>query len=350
MGIGLRMTNLNLDQQADESEVYNDIPHRSIIPGPNPDLVDGNEPDRPLDSSHEDGSGDQADNLTCSGDPGPSKSYELRRNVNRLGAESTHIDLDQSGDYDPVEEARSRSSRAAIAKRTKRSQEAKKDNEKNKRFSGKGNAVPISDQDIGFKGIVKLSFKAMDKVVGITSGVYRIPHSQRASHTRIPDPAGEDNDLTGHPVARGCKKCRLEDIECSMISDGRYPCSSCQNGKFECQRIVEIIATERCERCERYDQPDSFENAKDKVYVYAVLLSLFLLRLAFRLTDFLEDQTAYRMGLSVNLEQHATDALKQAAFIAKRNLPRYISPTASTSIKFFIAKIGTGKTAPTVVR
>lgn len=46
---------------------------------------------------------------------------------------------------------------------------------------------------------------------------------------RIPDPMGEEVDLSNHPAARGCKSCRGLQIDCSLLVDEfTWPCYTCE--------------------------------------------------------------------------------------------------------------------------
>jgi hypothetical protein len=77
----------------------------------------------------------------------------------------------------------------------------------------------------------------------------------------IPDPRGDLPDLTGHPIARGCKECRKYNQDCSMTLDGKYPCTPCFEDGTQCQPIVEpkIRGAGRCDLCEQRGIQCSYE-------------------------------------------------------------------------------------------
>jgi hypothetical protein len=79
----------------------------------------------------------------------------------------------------------------------------------------------------------------------------------------IVDPRGELDDLTGHPVARGCKECRRYDQDCSMTSTGELPCAQCVQDGTDCQPIVESQTHVKgpCALCEQRGIQCSFEHS-----------------------------------------------------------------------------------------
>lgn len=90
----------------------------------------------------------------------------------------------------------------------------------------------------------------------------RASNSPDSIQTPVHDPAGEKKDLTGHPEARGCKECRLQSVYCSMVSDGHYPCTICQENSIDCHPTIEPKVTGRCERCEHHGISCSLEGAE----------------------------------------------------------------------------------------
>lgn len=133
---------------------------------------------------------------------------------------------------------------------------------------------------------VKLPFKAFGNVRNITDDTQNWPDDwseidseqereleqyRSAFRTNTPnrgdlqlpleDPAGEVDDLTGHPAARGCKQCRKFEQSCSMIKDGIYPCGECVESGGECQPIQESAVKGRCKQCDQANEEVcSFEN------------------------------------------------------------------------------------------
>lgn len=66
----------------------------------------------------------------------------------------------------------------------------------------------------------------------------------------IDDPLGEVDDLTGHPVARGCKVCREHrEQKCSLIEEGVYPCLECTENGDKCELIIPATEKGRCKQC-----------------------------------------------------------------------------------------------------
>lgn len=136
------------------------------------------------------------------------------------------------------------------------------------------------------KCIVKLPFKAFGNVRNVTDDTQNWPDDwsdlnsaqereveeyRSAFRTNTPDcggpqlsledPAGEVDDLTGHPAARGCKQCRMLEQSCSMTKDGNYPCSECVEDGCECQPIQEPAVKGRCKQCDQANEEIcSFEN------------------------------------------------------------------------------------------
>jgi hypothetical protein len=80
----------------------------------------------------------------------------------------------------------------------------------------------------------------------------------------IQDPRGEVDDLTGYPAARGCKQCRREDKECSMVEGGTWPCKECEYDEQSCNPIIQPTENGRCEQCAEDEQECSFEDNPDQ--------------------------------------------------------------------------------------
>ena len=218
----------------------------------------------------------------------PIETYGLRKNINRLGAASTHIDIDQSGDYNPAEEARRGSLTSKATKRPKQTRRSKGNNSGITKHRAKGKVSLRSSDEPAFKRIVRLQIRAMGSVLNITDGKDNWPkdHSmvdsdeeaerreflsfyrRRASDSPnlvqapIIDPTDEEKDLTGHPEARGCKECRLQSVYCSMVVDGHHPCATCRESDIDCYPIMEPNLTVRCERCENQGISCSLENSE----------------------------------------------------------------------------------------
>lgn len=200
--------------------------------------------------------------------------YELRQNIDRQKA-VTHVDTDKSGNFDPEQEAKERAAKLVRAKA------AKKEKKEKRKKKGKNDA----SRDYIMKCIVKLPFDAFGNVRNITNdeqnwpddwseidseqerelgeyrAAFRANTPDRVLQLPIEDPAGEVDDLTGQPAARGCKQCRKLEQACSMVKDGRYPCDECVKDGGECQPIQEPAVKSRCKQCDQANEEVcSFEN------------------------------------------------------------------------------------------
>lgn len=198
----------------------------------------------------------------------------MRQNINRQKA-VTHVDTDKSGNFDPEQEAKQRVAKLVRAKAAKK--EKKETRKKKSKNDGPRDSI--------MKCIVKLPFKAFGNVRNITDDAQNWPdhwseidsEQQReleeyrltfrrntpSRNLQLPleDPAGEVDDLTGHPVARGCKQCRKLEQPCSMTKDSKYPCGECVEDGGECQPIQEPAVKGRCKQCDQtYEEVCSFEN------------------------------------------------------------------------------------------
>jgi len=65
----------------------------------------------------------------------------------------------------------------------------------------------------------------------------------------ISDPRNEIDDLTGHPIARGCKSCRKNEDNCSIVEGGEYPCVQCANTNVTCELIIPATTKGFCKQC-----------------------------------------------------------------------------------------------------
>lgn len=65
----------------------------------------------------------------------------------------------------------------------------------------------------------------------------------------IKDHDGGLDDLTGYPVARGCRQCRRDEQDCSMIEGGTFPCEQCEDEEIECEPVIKPTTKGRCKQC-----------------------------------------------------------------------------------------------------
>ncbi|KAF2272795.1 uncharacterized protein EI97DRAFT_347120, partial [Westerdykella ornata] len=192
-------------------------------------------------------------------------AYDLRTNIDRenLGHGGSWVDKDRSGDYDPeVEAKKEREQRSKARGRRKKGKQAKAEE-----------AVPR-------KLIVRLAFKRIPfgNVQNIVDNEENWPDGwsdvdseeererrrraeesarERAllrpppptNQTPILDPAGLLDDITGHPFARGCRSCRFEGNDCSMVSGGSWPCTMCRDFEQDCELIITPRIKIKCNNC-----------------------------------------------------------------------------------------------------
>ncbi|CAO2650864.1 Nn.00g091610.m01.CDS01 [Neocucurbitaria sp. VM-36] len=200
--------------------------------------------------------------------------YELRQNIERKKA-FTYIDTDKSGNFDPSEEAKQRMLRLHKAKAAKAAKAAAQQKK------GKGKARPPKEHIM--KCIVKLHFDAFGNVRNCTDDednwpggwseidsdcereiqehreYYRRNTPGREEQMVIEDPGGDVDDLTGYPVARGCKRCRKHEQDCSMVGGGMYPCVACVAEGCECEPIIPPTIKGHCKQCVEDGKNCSFE-------------------------------------------------------------------------------------------
>lgn len=70
------------------------------------------------------------------------------------------------------------------------------------------------------------------------------------------------DDLTGHPLARGCKRCRKLGERCSLLEPGtKYPCDACTEDNADCELNVEPVRKQTCERCIRRRRHCSYNDS-----------------------------------------------------------------------------------------
>jgi len=196
--------------------------------------------------------------------------YDLRQNIDR-SRRATYLDSDKTGNYDPVKEARLKmlSKQRAKAARKK----------------GKGKGKAKAPKEHVLKCIVKLRFKAFGNVRNIVDDFehwpedwsnidsdyeedtkpirefYRrnTPETEIEPQVAIEDPKGEADDLTGRPEARGCKHCRSEGQNCTMIEGSAYPCERCEDDEIDCVPCMPPKVRARCRQC--------MEDGNDDYYI-----------------------------------------------------------------------------------
>ncbi|KAF2847182.1 hypothetical protein T440DRAFT_457015 [Plenodomus tracheiphilus IPT5] len=245
-GIGIRMSSLNIEQQ-DREHSPSDRPFNVGFDVLESETGDQSMRDSPALPDY---------NVVIPPDTQP--AYQLRQNIERKKA-FTYIDTDMSGNFDPSDEVKQRMSRLKKDKTVRLAQQKRK---------GKQSAP----KEHTMKLIVRLRFAAFGNVRNYTNEEQNWPDNWsdiesecererqefreffrpntpgRSLQTPIEDPSGEADDLTGYPVARGCKCCRKNNHDCSMVEDGVYPCMQCANENDYCEPIVSTVKG-RCKKC-----------------------------------------------------------------------------------------------------
>ena len=81
----------------------------------------------------------------------------------------------------------------------------------------------------------------------------------------IPDPAGIEIDLIGHPEARGCRQCRELCSPCTLLeSYGTWPCFGCiESGEEHCELITPPSRKRNCDECLRQKIHCSYYDGSD---------------------------------------------------------------------------------------
>jgi hypothetical protein len=236
-GIGHRMSNLSLNEEFGEGSAGPSRPSNGFG----------------LVASDTDSSDDESPSPSHRRKKGPIP-YHLRTNVER-NITGTYVDQDYSGDYDPDEEFKKKQIADAKAKERRR--------------KGK---QPKPQKEVVPKLIVRLKFRAIGTVLNLTDGQDNWPEGWSdvdseeererlerrearrisAAHVKqdpIEDPAGLLDDLTGHPVARGCKNCRRNRLNCTMVKGGTWPCDQCVEQDFDCEPIIKPKVKGKCNHC-----------------------------------------------------------------------------------------------------
>lgn len=201
--------------------------------------------------------------------------YELRRQAreSKPAFSRTWIDDDRTGCYDPVEEQR------RLRQRPKRPNpllkcafrpwdldESDGENEAPrervlkpvpklevtlvfKSEAGKAafqehvRSLPV-ERELSEELFSERRLRRRDSAVGLSH-----LHTPKATKKRrLPDDLPED--LTGHPIARGCWECLTIGIRCPLLDDDRaWPCQTCLDDDNECELIQPPTFKRACEHC-----------------------------------------------------------------------------------------------------
>lgn len=202
--------------------------------------------------------------------------YELRKNIDRAKA-CTYVDTDKTGNYDPSQEARLKALRLQRAKAAKAAKKKGKGKEKVRkehipklilklRFSAFGNVRNYTnDEDNWPPGWSDVDSDDEEEAKDYRN-YYRRNTPNIDMQDGIEDPRGLVDDLTGHPSARGCKQCCMDDKECSMVEGGTFPCEECEEDDVICELIRISTTKGSCRQCvEDGQEICSFEDNPEQV-------------------------------------------------------------------------------------
>jgi hypothetical protein len=186
----------------------------------------------------------------------------LRQGIDRKPT-YTYVDQDESGNFDPAHEAKNNALKLKQAKAAKAAKAARRSKKGKQR----------APQETVTKCIVKLRFERFGNVRNATNEEYNWPEDWsdtdseaerelqeyrdffrsntpgRGMQDPIQDPISELDDLTGHPIARGCISCRENGIDCSLVGGGTYPCQDCCDRNKDCAPIIAPAEKGRCKQC-----------------------------------------------------------------------------------------------------
>lgn len=186
------------------------------------------------------------------------------------------VDNDESGNYDPDQEGRAIQP-TNVRKRTIGEAAPRRTNSgESGRTRTRQSALSARQQGIGFDVVLKP--KLLEALVLCRSipdnwppehgwnvftdeGVafnsddetsYNLRRKRRKLNAVEPADEDEIVDLTGHPLARGCKGCRQLGERCPLLEPGAtYPCDTCLEEDVDCELNVEPAQKQTCERCKQ---------------------------------------------------------------------------------------------------
>ena len=107
------------------------------------------------------------------------------------------------------------------------------------------------------------SYPSRKRLEGNTAG-----ESVSTVKVSITDPAGLEQDLFGHPAARGCVACRKlahqdDDMKCPLLDgNSTWPCNFCVEDGVDCEMIIPPGLKDTCESCKKKKLPCSYRVGK----------------------------------------------------------------------------------------
>ncbi|KAF2005052.1 hypothetical protein P154DRAFT_560031 [Amniculicola lignicola CBS 123094] len=182
-------------------------------------------------------------------------AYELRKNIDRQ-VNSTWLDVDETGNYDPEAEAK-KVRKPKAKKKTKKAAERKVKIKKlivKLRFHkyGTGTIANIMDDEFNWPDgwSEQDSEDESDRMFSLPRRRENTPGVEAQEPIPDPMPSSEIDDLTGHPAARGCIACRRHGYECPMVKGGTWPCQQCKDSEVDCTLIIPPTEKGKCEHCQ----------------------------------------------------------------------------------------------------
>jgi hypothetical protein len=107
-------------------------------------------------------------------------------------------------------------------------------------------------------------FSKNEDAPGETSDDFEMERSYKlrkrgAKQETLSDPRGVEEDLFGHPDARGCVRCRQNGHDCSLKHHGfSWPCLHCAEKDVNCELIIAPKYKDACLRCQDNEPQCSF--------------------------------------------------------------------------------------------
>ncbi|GAB7362572.1 hypothetical protein MBLNU230_g2888t1 [Neophaeotheca triangularis] len=201
-------------------------------------------------------------------------AYMLRSNArySQPGKYTTYVDKDTTGDYDPEVERRGMLRR----RRTNKSQtnnSARKDANVDSTSHKREAFLPPPELIVTLRlctpaakaELAACLIRSTASTSKTTEECYKgYGLRNRVRNTTIEEQDNSSDllpeDLTGHPVARGCYACASLALTCPLLNQSEltWPCETCEKDGNECQLLVEPVEKTACERCKRLKQKCSF--------------------------------------------------------------------------------------------
>ncbi|KAF2803583.1 uncharacterized protein BDZ99DRAFT_546812 [Mytilinidion resinicola] len=205
------------------------------------------------------------------------KPYELRPGARLNKVPMTWVDMDESGNYDPDQERR----KAPLPRKKKQTSMAGRSptdsDEGGERIRKSKLPTWQHGHRCGTSLVVSLKFTSYaahellnqgsrcdnwpednpdcyderDLLEEEDFGVARKLRKREAIREPVLDPRNEEDDLSGHPDARGCKLCREIGKDCSLKHRGfTWPCEDCSEVDRPCELLIPPKHKDSCQNCQ----------------------------------------------------------------------------------------------------